>query len=181
MDGLKYYNIPIKTADLGLHEYTFEVDDEFFLHFENSFVDNGEFVVKIHLDKRVTLIEVNFIIYGNFKTPCDRCLAEIPIEINTSKRMLFKYDESGKEDEEEVMYITPDDSDINIAGLIYEFISLSIPISKTIDCEENDFQFCDEKVLEYYDLLEEEAEKAAEEDKEERSNIWDALNDIKLN
>ena len=181
MNVLKSFNIPIKGALLGQHEYEFIVDDEFFSAFEYKPFDKGNFKVNLLMDKRPNLLDLEFIIEGNFSAPCDRCLAEIQIPIFSERRILVKFDDLGKEDTDEVIYINSEESHLQVAGLIFELISLSIPISKTLDCDNNDYQFCDKEVLAKYDEIDDELTKAEEEEQEDKLAIWDKLKDIKLN
>lgn len=175
------FNIPFKNAKLGLHEYHFVVDTDFFREYENSTVEKGKFDIEVVLDKKENMLDLEFNISGSIESPCDRCLAEIQIPIDSVHRIVVKFDDFGKEDTDEVVYISSEETNFNVANLIYEFVSLSIPFSKTIDCEANNFEFCDEKVLDYYQELEEQSEEIEEEQKKEQGKIWDALKDIKLN
>lgn len=175
------FNIPFKNAKLGLHEYHFDVDTHFFREYENSTVEKGKFDIEVVLDKKENMLDLEFNISGSIESPCDRCLAEIQIPIDSVHRIVVKFDDFGKEDTDEVVYISSEETNFNVANLIYEFVSLSIPFSKTIDCEANNSEFCDEKVLDYYQELEEQSEEIEEEQKKEQGKIWDALKDIKLN
>ncbi|GLR16743.1 YceD family protein [Portibacter lacus] len=181
MKSHNIFNIPFKTAKLGLHEYHFQVDDNFFANFEDSVVEKGKFDIKVNMDKKETMLDLEFEIKGSINNPCDRCLASIDVPVEAMERIVVKFDDFGKEDTDEVIYISTEETNLNVANLIYEFVSLSLPISNTIDCEANDYEFCDQKVLDYYDELEEQSEKLEEEEIEEQSKIWDALKDIKLN
>lgn len=175
------FNIPFKNAKLGLHEYNFQVDHDFFQEYESKTIEKGQFDIKVLLDKKETMLDLEFQISGKIDVPCDRCLAEIDIPVEAVERIVVKFDDFGKEDTDEVIYIGTEETNLNVADLIYEFVSISIPFSNTIDCESNDYKYCDEKVLDYYMALEEESEEAKEPEKEEKSKIWDALKDIKLN
>lgn len=181
MNGLKSYSIPFKNAQLGVHEYLFRVDKDFFSHFEFSTVEKGTFDVIILMDRKANMLDLEFKIDGSLSTPCDRCLAEIDLKINDVKRIVVKFDDYGKEDTDEVIYISTEDAELNVAELIHEFVALSVPISKTIDCEENDNQFCDKEVLNKIEQIEKEAMEAEKESLEEKLNVWDQLKDIKLN
>jgi len=175
------FNIPFKNARLGLHEYEFHVDADFFLEFESKAVERGEFDIIVEMDRRETMLDLLFKIKGDYEAPCDRCLADIKIPLDSEQRILIKFDDFGKEDTDEVIYISTEETNLNVANLIYEFVSISLPMSNTIDCEENNYKYCDEKVLDYYEELEEQAEQLEEEEKERNTAVWDALKDIKLN
>lgn len=178
MNGLKHYNIPIKVVGLGLHNYVFKVEDDFFKNFEMSPVEHGSFDVTVEMDKRPNIIELMFEIKGTIPSPCDRCLAEIPVSLECNNRMLVKYSEIDRQDEDEVVYVSQEDAYLNVASLIYEFIVLAIPILKRIDCEENNQKYCDKDVLEYYDKVNQEID---EDEEDENPDIWGSLKDIKLN
>jgi len=176
------FNIPFKNAKLGLHEYQFQVDDQFFKDYESKAIEKGNFDIKVLLDRKENMLDLEFQISGTIDGPCDRCLAELKIPMKAEERVVVKFDDFGKEDTDEVIYIGTEETNLNVADLIYEFVSLSLPISNTIDCESNDYKYCDQKVLDYFDELEEQAEQVEEEEKKEaQSKIWDALKDIKLN
>ncbi len=164
-----------------MHEYKFQVDDSFFQDFESKTIEKGNFEIVVVMDKRESMLDLEFQINGSFGSPCDRCLADIRIPLESTQRILVKFDDLGKEDTDEVIYIGTEETNLNVAELILEFIVISLPISNTIDCEENEFEFCDERVLDYYDELEEQAQQLGEEEKSERTAVWDALKDIKLN
>lgn len=181
MNGLKSYSIPFKSAVLGEHEYLFSVDKEFFAHFEVSDIENGNFDIKVVMDRKANMLDLEFYINGTFLAPCDRCLSEIGIEIEDVKRIVVKFDDLGREDTDEVMYIGTEESNLYVGDLIYEFIALSMPISNTIDCEGNNYQYCDEDVLKKFEELEEQAEQTENKLKEEKLQVWDQLKDIKLN
>ncbi|WP_235299067.1 YceD family protein [Portibacter marinus] len=175
------FNIPFKNARLGIHEYKFQVDSIFFKDYESKTIEKGNFDIVVVMDKKESMLDLEFQIEGAYEAPCDRCLADISIPVVSKQRILVKFDDFGKEDTDEVIYIGTDETNLNVADLIYEFVSISLPMSNTIDCESNNFKYCDEKVLDYYEELEEQAEQIEEEEKEESSKIWDALKDIKLN
>ncbi len=181
MNGLKSYKIPFKGAALGVHEYSFLIEDEFFTHFELSPIDKGTFDVMVRMDKKANMLDLEFNIKGFMSAPCDRCLSQIDIPIDDMKRIVVKYDDFGKEDTDEVMYIGSEEAILDVSELIYEFISICMPMSKTIDCEENNQKYCDKDVLQRYEKLAAEVDENEEEDRAEKLNVWDKLKDIKLN
>lgn len=175
------FNIPFKNAKLGIHEYEFQVESDFFQEYESKEIEKGKFDIVIVMDKRETMLDLEFRIDGYYEAPCDRCLADIQIPVKSAQRILVKFNDFGKEDTDEVIYIGTDETNLNVADLIYEFVAISLPISNSIDCEANNYEYCDEKVLDYYEELEEQAEQMDEEEKAKKTAVWDALKDIKLN
>lgn len=168
MDVLSHFLIPLKGLKDGKHHLQFEVDNDFFRHFENEEIDNGHFKVTLELEKKPGVSELLFHLEGFSRMPCDRCLEEIKLPISGDFKMLLKYGD--EESNEEVIFIDPETPHFSVAELIYEYILLSIPMIKIYNCEEDNPRPCNVEVLE---KLEEEAEHA-----EKSNTIWDALKGI---
>ena len=171
MDPMKHFSIPYKGLKDGSHSFRFEVDGKFFQHFENQEMQQSNFVVFMDLEKQPGVNTMVFEIDGCAIFPCDRCLVEISIPIKGNYSILMKY---GKEEEsnEEVMYIDPDTSLLSLAQLIYEYILLSVPIIKKIDCEEDDPGPCDMEVLEKIETVSEEINT--------QNPLWDSLKGLEF-
>jgi len=174
MNGLANFSIPIKGLKEGLHQFDFQIDNDFFNHFEESPIKEGTFSVKLYFDKRADMIVLNFDIDGTFKTACDRCLEQINLPIKNNEQLLVKYAEESKE-EAEVIYITRDLAELNLAKYVYEYICLSMPIIKVYDCEEDENAVCNEEMLKYLDVQEVETK----EEKDSSNSIWDELKNFK--
>jgi uncharacterized metal-binding protein YceD (DUF177 family) len=172
MNVLDHFSVPYKGLGNGIHHLNFNVDSAFFKEFEESHIDNGNFDVDVELDKRQDHSILLFSIKGKTKTSCDRCLSKIQLPIVGSFELHIKAGENeGSNDE--IMFIHPDTSIINLAQVVYEFILLSIPIIKIYDCEDDTDPPCDFDVLDKLDEREEESD-------DKQGNVWDTLNDLDL-
>ena len=147
MKNLKEFSLPIKGLKSGVHEFDFEIGNDFFKNFENSPIEEGNFNVHLTFDKRESFIELVFDFDGTIRTECDRCTASIDMPFGDSQLLTIKYSIEEKEDDGEVAYITPDTNEFNVAKYVYEFICLSMPFHKVYDCENDDPQPCDFDVL----------------------------------
>lgn len=170
MEALKEFIIPIEGLSFGVHQFDFQIDQEFFKHFENSPIEDGNFTMQLHFDKRPDMLVLNFEFSGKFMTDCDRCLEAINYPVTGKQQFLVKYS-SQASDDAEIIYITKDTTLFNVAKYAYESICLNLPITKF--CDETDKQHCDEKMLDYLD--------SSEEDNKADNPIWEALKDFKKN
>ena len=68
------YNIEFKGLKEGVHDFEFEVNDQFFAHFDESPVNNGELAIKVMLEKRSTFLKLELDLTGWMILTCDRCL-----------------------------------------------------------------------------------------------------------
>lgn len=175
MKAFREFSIPIKGLSIGLTEFDFKIDNQFFESFEESPIQEGKFDVKCYLDKRSDMLIFTFDFKGSFKTECDRCLANIDLPISENGDLIVKYAEQPEEDGE-VVYIVRETSEFNVAKYIYEYICLSMPVTNIYDCEEEEETVCDLKMLAYLDQKEDETEE------ENSSNPFkDAFKDFNKN
>ena len=178
MSDLKHYSLPLKGLKDGMHQFDFQVDSQFFSHFEGSPVQEGNFSVQLFFDKRPDLIVLTFQLDGQFRTACDRCLNAIFLPVRDSHQLMVKYAETPSE-EAELIYIHPGSTELNVARFVYEYICLSMPMVKTYDCASEESPPCNFQMLKY---LENESEEQAEDKGAQTQNpIWDALKKFKKN
>jgi len=146
MNVLDHFSIPYKGLGSGIHEIKFSIEDEFFLAFDQPLIDNGVFEALLILDKRSDHSILTFEVEGYTVTDCDRCLESIKLPVTGSYTLHLKFSEEVSE-EEEIVYLHPETSIINVAKYIYDVIGLSMPITKIYDCENDPNPSCNQTVL----------------------------------
>lgn len=169
MESLVAYSVPFAGLKDGMHQFDFQVDNDFFSHFPDTPITEGSFKIHLDFEKKPGVITVQYDFQGSINIPCDRCLEMMKLPINGKEQLLIKFSDDFKE-EAEVVYLPIGTHTWNAAQSIYEFICLTMPMTKTHDLAEGGT--CDTKMLSY---LENESEKP------EGNQIWDQLKNIKLN
>ena len=150
MKVLAEFTLPIMGLKFGEHEFDFVIGREFFSQFEASPVTDGDLDVHLVFDKHSDMMLLDFDLFGTVKTECDRCLAPIDLPIEDSQRLIIKFSEeiSNEEESDEVVFIHPETTELNVARYVYEFIVLAIPMIRTIeDCENEPEPPCDFETL----------------------------------
>ena len=124
------YNIEFKGLKEGVHDFEFEVNNQFFAHFEESPVNNGELTIKVLLEKRSTFLKLELKLDGWLMLTCDRCLEpyQQPVENATDIFVKFGEERSGDDEEDNIIWLSTDDHQVNLAHVIYEYAVLSIPL-----------------------------------------------------
>ncbi len=176
MKSLQQYSIPFTGLKLGVHEFEFQVDNAFFSEFEYSIVKSGNLKVELELEKQETMLILQFHISGEMKLSCDVCLADYPYQVEINERQIAKFsaDEDLEADTEEIIVLSRNENEINVASLVYEYINLAAPyISRCED--EGNTQWCD---LEMIAKLEQLSGKQKEENNDADPR-WEALKKIK--
>lgn len=138
------YTIPLTGLSFGHTDYQYVIDDDFFGERDYSEVQNG--VVSLHLD--VEKMETMFILTLNFEgkvvLQCDRCGDDYEQPIEGSAQIFLKYGTEKEDEDDDVIYITKNDSEFDLSDLIYEYIILSLPIHRVHEDESE----CNQEVLE---------------------------------
>ena len=174
MGVLTAYSLPIQGLKNGIHKYNYVLDGSFFKEFEASPINSCEIEVEVELDKRSDMMVFHAILTGWMDTTCDRCSAGIEMPMEGEHDLFVKYSEEKEEDDDEVVFISREMPSFNLAKYLYEFAVLSLPISNTYDCENDEIRPCDMDVLKYLEGL----DTSKDNDTPDES-IWDALKDIK--
>lgn len=179
MSDLKQFVINFGSLPNGEHEFNFEVDDTFFQHFENSLIQKGDLGVLVVMEKKENMLLLDFTMEGIVTVPCDRCLEDLDLEIESYNELIVKFGEESEEETDDVVVISPKENELNVAQYIYEFLTVLIPLRNVHD-EETDGQGCDPEVLKVIEkhLAKPEAEAEAETPIDPR---WDALKNINPN
>ena len=169
MDPLKQFSIPLRGLKDGPHEYHFELDRAFFDHFESKIDPSAGFQIKLTLDKRQDLSQLTVEVKAVYQVPCDRCLADLKIPISEQFYLILKNGE-GESDDPDLLLVPTEAKEINLASTIFDFVSLSIPLSNRIEgCEELEPAPCDPEVLNKIQFASE----------PEANPVWDELKKLK--
>ena len=141
MKKFSNYNIPFTGLNLGNHRYDYKIDKAFFDLFEYCEITDGEFDVKIELDKKETMLILDFDLSGKVTDQCDRCGSDVILPITYKERIYVKFGEESSDDES-ILIIPENAHQINIAELLEEFAVLSLPVRKI-----HEEGKCDKKAL----------------------------------
>ncbi len=127
---MKDFIVNIIGLSKKVHLFHFDLKDDFFERYGKEVLSTGSFDAQVSLDKRETLIEVDFKISGHTQLICDRSLEPFEYKLNINRKVIFKYGEEPQEISDEIEIITRDQDSIDLGQFMYEFIVLSIPIKK---------------------------------------------------
>lgn len=148
MSILSQYNIAFKGLSIGKHVFEFEIDERFFREFDGGVVDQG--LVKLHLtlDKQSSLMTFWFDVKGTVRVQCDRCLEMYDQPIESQERIFVRLGEKEYAEGEDLIWVSTNDYQLNVAQLIYEFICLAVPIKKVHPDDQNGHSTCDPEMIE---------------------------------
>ncbi len=176
MKALQQYRIPFTGLKIGKHSFDFDLDESFFKEFEYSLVQNGKLQVSLELDKQETMMLLHFQIKGEIFQSCDLCLSDYPTKVELTEHEIVKFsnDDLLEDNTEEIILLNRNEHELDVSGLIYEYIMLAVPLFKRCE-EEGNTQWCDQEMIEKLKSL-----SVPEPENEDTADPrWEALRNIK--
>ena len=147
------YNIRISGIKNGSHEFFFNIENSFFESFVNSEVRNAKINAHALLVKEANKLQLSLTIHGVIcNLLCDLCANEIKMPVSNSLSILIQESNYNIENTDEILYVKPNQHEIDISHLIYEAIILSIPMKR--EHNEEYGNKCDQSVIELLDIYE---------------------------
>lgn len=128
MGKFSQFKLPLKSLPKGTHEFEYHLDKEFFKNMESEDVRDASVDVKLHVTYANDVYTLAFEMKGTVTVPCDRCLDDLELEIDTTYGVKVKYGDDYREDADDLIEIPESDNYLNIAYMIYDTVSLAIPI-----------------------------------------------------
>ncbi len=184
LKALKPFEIAFVGLPSGVHEFLFDIGDDFFVCFEGSLIKKAKLSASLLLDKMNNRIDLRFVVQGKVELECDRCLEKYLQEINVDKELFVKFGDQWEEQSDEIIIIPFNESHIDVSQYFYEFIILSLPIRHLHPGGEKKEDNCDEQTLKEIQKYLKNPQGAAQ----GRENIdkptdsrWDALKNFKFN
>ncbi len=170
---LRDYSIPFTGLKLGKHQFEFIITDAFFDEFEYSLVKKANLVCRVEMEKQETMLILDFNISGTIDANCDRCLAQYPQPVDIHEQQIAKFSDEAIDEDDEIIILTKNDHEVNLAGLIYEYINVALPFI-TVCNDEGKTPYCDKEMLKKLNEL-----SANTEQNEQADPRWDALKKFK--
>lgn len=121
------YEIPFKGLKEGHHLYEYEIDDKFFEMYENSEVRKGLLNGTVKITKQSTLMILELSVKGKVELECDNCLEYYFQPIKNQHKLYVKFG-SENESYDDIIVLSQDEYQINVAYYLYELIILGLPM-----------------------------------------------------
>ncbi len=172
MRGLSKYKIAFTGLSLGVHEYDFEITDEFFSYFNYDELKNVQVELVVELEKKTTMLQLWIGFNGTGTVICDRCGEDMEILLDGEEELIVKFGEGSYEEQTDDIVVVPaSESELDISQQIYEFLLLSIPQGHSHE----DIKDCNPEVIKKLNEL----SVAKKEQQQEEDPRWAALKKYK--
>lgn len=122
------YEIPLKGIKDGTHKFEYKLTNDFFAKIDDPDIQKGKLDAVVEVKKTGETFELNFNITGVIQISCDRCLDDMDQPIETQSKLYVKFGKEFSEEGDNIVIIPFDESEINVAWFIFEFIALNVPM-----------------------------------------------------
>jgi uncharacterized metal-binding protein YceD (DUF177 family) len=176
--GRRDYEIAFVGLQPGVHEFEYQVKDQFFDTYQAQEFKNCKATVKLTLEKNPGFMLLKFEVGGSLSASCDRCGNDLLIELWDDFNIIVKLVENpekmnAEEEDPDIYYIARTEGILDVKDWIFEFINLSVPLQKMCSEEEMGGPLCNKEVLDMLKKLKETSGESA------AINIWKDLDKFK--
>ena len=174
------YYIQFTSLSDGKHDYHFKIGDSFFAEFDYTDIEGANLTVDLVLDKRPTMLVVDFQIEGTLNVMCDRCTDNCDISVKGQDEIIYKFTEEEIEDEK-IIAVLPNEFGIDVSNPIFEISALLLPSKRLHEAGQCNTEMLN--AIDDYLIVEEKQDNQANEetdqDEDDVDPRWSALKNLK--
>ena len=130
MKQLNEFLIPFAGLKLGKHQFEYQINKAFFDSFDYDEFESSDIKVNVVLEKKSTMLELNFKHKGTVHVPCDLTNEMFDLPIKGKVRLVVQFGDAYNDDNDELLILPHGEHQIDISQVIYEMIALSIPLRR---------------------------------------------------
>ena len=123
------YNVDLKGLKTASLNFEFDLDNAFFGDIDGEEFQKGAVKALVTVKKNRDVFEFNFTLNGTVVVPCDRCLDDLEVDVDTANTLRVKLGEEYADDGD-IVVVPETDGGVNIAWYLYEFIALALPMKR---------------------------------------------------
>ena len=127
MGMMDTYKIDLLSSGLGGKTFEYDEDNDFFANID-GLIQRGEIHTTVVCLSAGSVFKFQIHSVGTVIVPCDRCLADLELRIETTDELNVKLGDEYA-DEGDCVVIPESEGYLDLAQFIYEFIVLSMPIT----------------------------------------------------
>lgn len=127
MKQSKEFLIPFIGLKIGKHQFEYRVTKAFFEDFEYDDFEDCDIKVHVVLEKKSTMLELDFKHSGTVHVPCDLTGEPFDLPVKGKLHLVVQFGDTFNNDNEELLVVPHGEHQIDISQYVYEMIVLSVP------------------------------------------------------
>ena len=127
MKSISTHKIEFAGLKVGKHQFSFELNKEFFENF--SFFDFNNISLKVDIDliKKSNLLELNFYAKGSVNVNCDMTNEPFDMPFDKEDLLVVKFGQEYNDEDNEILVLPFGEHKIILDQYLYELVILSLP------------------------------------------------------
>jgi uncharacterized metal-binding protein YceD (DUF177 family) len=130
MKPLKEFTIPFVGLKIAKHNFEYKVDKKFFEYFEYEDFNDVNVNIDLVLEKKATLLDLNFKISGTVNVNCDVTNEPFNQVIENEFDLVVKFGDEYNDEHVDILIVPHGTYEINIQQYVYELIVLAVPTKR---------------------------------------------------
>lgn len=127
MYSLEPLKIDLEGLKEGVTSFAYDLDDAYFEAVDAPEVRRGNVHADVSVSRSGGIYRIDIHTEGTVHVPCDRCLDDMEQAVCADNSLTARLGEEYSE-EDDLITVGRDDSQLDLSWFIYEFIALDIPI-----------------------------------------------------
>lgn len=140
--------LPFRALSEGEHRFDYQLDNSFFECYDALSEYAGTIAAEVVLLKKDSKQQIKLSLEGMLFTSCDRCLEPMKLPFEATGDYYLREAEEGEEEKEDVVFVAPENTEIELSQLFYELLMTGLPQKKMHEKKE-----CNEEMLRKLEAL----------------------------
>ncbi|MGB0255048.1 MAG: YceD family protein, partial [Flavobacteriaceae bacterium] len=111
----------------GIHNFSIDITSKFFDAFDYTEFNDVSLCANIELNKKATLLELQFAISGTLNLSCDVSNEPFDLPLDTAHDLVVKFGEAYNDENEDLLVLPHGSHEIDVSQTLYETIVLAVP------------------------------------------------------
>jgi uncharacterized metal-binding protein YceD (DUF177 family) len=111
----------------GIHHFSLDITSKFFDAFDYTEFNDANLCANIELNKKATLLELQFAISGTLNLSCDVSNEPFDLPLDTAHDLVVKFGEAYNDENEDLLVLPHGSHEIDVSQTLYETIVLAVP------------------------------------------------------
>ena len=126
------HKLPLNSLSIGVQEFSYHLDGSFFNDVEATEVNSASVDAQLRVDKKEEGIYLlSFRFSGELIIPCDRCLDDMTLSVDTTYDLTVKEGDEYDDSDEKVLVIPGHRRELDLTPLMRDTVLLTIPLMHT--------------------------------------------------
>ena len=147
MNPISIYDVFFGGKPDGFYSFTYDLGNDFFTLFPDAPVQEGNLKVHLTMEKKSSLLILDFNIIGHLFLICDNCLEKFSSPLELSFKQYIKLGNTYEELDDVTISIPRNVDKVNVAQWLYEAIVLSIPMRHIHPVDKNGHSTCNPEMI----------------------------------